>query len=46
MKLKISDGFKFEIGQFLARLTISAVVFGGIAAIFFIAVLIDYITGN
>ena len=35
--MKISDGFKFEIGQFMARITISLIFLGLFAGAFFLA---------
>jgi hypothetical protein len=40
--MKISDGFKFEIGQFMARITISLIVLGLFAGGFLLASLAHF----
>jgi len=40
--MKISDGFKFEIGQFLARLAMSATIILVFAICFGIAAIFSY----
>lgn len=43
--MKISDGFKFEIGQFLARLAMSATILLVFVVCFGVAALFSYFVG-
>jgi hypothetical protein len=43
--MKISDGFKFEIGQFIGRLAISAAIITLLAFCFLVAAFVKHFIG-